>query len=373
MERLKKHGINCLQPKRIMISGKTRVQCFDKTGTLTKDGLDIVGFQPVRECRFFGAGAAAPTHPRGLCMPRKAYEGGPMPPPPHPQAAGDKMGAVLHPADLDAAHVVGLATCHSAEKCGEVIVASEVEYKMFEATGWSFTSDDGATPVVLQSTDGSSHVVLQRNDFDHERMTQSVVVRGPTGVNEIFVKVREERKKGRRLRAFLLFSPPFPALAPSPAHARKHPHPPGLVRDDRRALQAGQPAGRICGGGAAARARGVLRARLGQAFARPFSEWISGGLESTLRRRASKCAAESSGAEIEQGRPTSPPPLPPPARRRAHQPPAGRHRARPGPHGAHHLPQRDPGRQCADDRQTAGKSCAASRVSGLFSPHAPAS
>ena len=108
MERLKKHGINCLQPKRIMISGKTRVQCFDKTGTLTKDGLDIVGFQPVRECGFFGAGAAAPTHPGGLCMPRKAYEGGPMPAHPHPQAAGDKMGAVLHPADLDAAHVVGL-------------------------------------------------------------------------------------------------------------------------------------------------------------------------------------------------------------------------------------------------------------------------
>ena len=148
-------------------------------------------------------------------MPRKAYEGGPMPAHPHPQAAGDKMGAVLHPADLDAAHVVGLATCHSAEKCGEVIVASEVEYKMFKATGWSFTSDDGATPVVLQSTDGSSHVVLQRNDFDHERMTQSVVVRGPTGVNEIFVKVREERKKGRRLVARL---PPFlsPVSCPRP-------------------------------------------------------------------------------------------------------------------------------------------------------------
>ena len=46
MERLKRHGINCLQPKRIMISGKIRVFCFDKTGTLTKEGLDFVGFQP---------------------------------------------------------------------------------------------------------------------------------------------------------------------------------------------------------------------------------------------------------------------------------------------------------------------------------------
>ena len=48
MKRLKTRGIVSLQPKRIMISGKTRVQCFDKTGTLTKDGLEFVGFQPVR-------------------------------------------------------------------------------------------------------------------------------------------------------------------------------------------------------------------------------------------------------------------------------------------------------------------------------------
>ena len=68
MERLKKHGINCLQPKRIMISGKTRVQCFDKTGTLTKDGLDFIGFQPVRgvgegKAHFFVGDAAAATPP----------------------------------------------------------------------------------------------------------------------------------------------------------------------------------------------------------------------------------------------------------------------------------------------------------------------
>ena len=199
--------------------------------------------------------------------------------------------------------------------------------------------------------------------------------RGRAGADRGQRDFRQGKKRGEkgRLRAFLLFSLPFPALAPSPAHARTHPHPPGLVRDDRRALQTGQPAGRICDGGAAARARGVLRARLGQAFARPFGEWVAGGLRSMLRRRASTCAAGRSGAEIEQGRQTSPPPLPPPARRRAHEPPAGRHRARPGPHGAHHLPQRDPGGQCADDRQTAGKSCAASRVWGFLSPHAPAS
>ena len=43
---LQKNGINCLNPKRIAISGKIRVFCFDKTGTLTKDGLDFLGAIP---------------------------------------------------------------------------------------------------------------------------------------------------------------------------------------------------------------------------------------------------------------------------------------------------------------------------------------
>ena len=54
MKRLKGHGVFCLQPKRIMISGKVRVYCFDKTGTLTKDGLDFLGFQPVRGAGWLG-------------------------------------------------------------------------------------------------------------------------------------------------------------------------------------------------------------------------------------------------------------------------------------------------------------------------------
>jgi E1-E2 ATPase len=152
MERLKRRGINCLQPKRIMISGKTRVQAFDKTGTLTKDGLDFIGF--------------------------------------HPAAAAADALTLLPATAVDPLAQVGLATCHSAEKCADVIVASEVEFKMFEATGWLFTSADGATPVVLESPAGASYTVLQRNDFDNTRQTQSVVVQGPTGECDIFVKVR---------------------------------------------------------------------------------------------------------------------------------------------------------------------------------------
>ena len=43
---LQKKGINCLNPKRIAISGKIRVFCFDNTGTLTKDGDDLIGAIP---------------------------------------------------------------------------------------------------------------------------------------------------------------------------------------------------------------------------------------------------------------------------------------------------------------------------------------
>ena len=59
---------------------------------------------------------------------------------------------------------------------------------MFEATGWTFASGDGEVPVVLRSPSGGEYTLLQRYDFDHTRMTQSVVVRAPDGAQEIFVK-----------------------------------------------------------------------------------------------------------------------------------------------------------------------------------------
>lgn len=98
------------------------------------------------------------------------------------------MGPVLAAADAHKDHVVGLATCNNADKVGDTIVANEVEYKMFQATGWTFSSSDGVSPVVLNCDQGKAHVVHQRNDFCHSRMTQSVVVEKPCGTHEIFVK-----------------------------------------------------------------------------------------------------------------------------------------------------------------------------------------
>ena len=98
------------------------------------------------------------------------------------------MGPLLAAADLQADHLVGLATCNNAEKVGDTIVANEVEYKMFQATGWKFTSEDGASPVVLTCGEGKAHIVFQRNDFCHSRMTQSVIVQNYQGDKEIYVK-----------------------------------------------------------------------------------------------------------------------------------------------------------------------------------------
>ena len=98
------------------------------------------------------------------------------------------MGPLLSAADSHSDHLVGLATCNNAEKVGDTIVANEVEFKMFQATGWKFSSSDGVSPVVLTCGEGKAHVVHQRNEFCHSRMTQSVLVEKPCGVREIFVK-----------------------------------------------------------------------------------------------------------------------------------------------------------------------------------------
>jgi magnesium-transporting ATPase (P-type) len=102
MKRLKTRGIVSLQPKRIMISGKVRVYAFDKTGTLTKDGLDFLGFQPVVGGGSGGGEAGKPV----------------------------RLATALSPADgLAAADLPGLATCHTAEKCGDMVIANEVEVR----------------------------------------------------------------------------------------------------------------------------------------------------------------------------------------------------------------------------------------------------
>ena len=58
---------------------------------------------------------------------------------------------------------------------------------MFEATGWTFASADGVVPIVVRSPTGGDYTILQRFDFDHARMTQSVVVRAPNSDQAVYV------------------------------------------------------------------------------------------------------------------------------------------------------------------------------------------
>ncbi|KAG1712859.1 hypothetical protein DVH05_000594 [Phytophthora capsici] len=155
--RLEKKGIFSLNVKRISLCGKVRVFCFDKTGTLTKQGLDYLGIQPV-----------------------------------------DLISNSFLPVTKDTNNLMevtkcALATCHSLGSLDGNLVGNEVEVRMFEATGWQLLEREGQQPVVKSPT-GYELEFVKRFDFDHHRMSMSVVVRNKvTGRLLVFCKGSYER------------------------------------------------------------------------------------------------------------------------------------------------------------------------------------
>ncbi|GMF34884.1 unnamed protein product [Phytophthora fragariaefolia] len=155
--RLKKAGIFSLNVKRITLCGKVRVFCFDKTGTLTKQGLDYLGVQPV-----------------------------------------DMISNSFLPITKEYTSIIStmqyaLATCHSVGSLDGKLVGNEVEVRMFEATGWTLVEREGSQPVA-RSPSGDELEVIKRFDFDHHRMSMSVVVRNrKTGQIFVFCKGSYER------------------------------------------------------------------------------------------------------------------------------------------------------------------------------------
>ncbi|KAK1935781.1 putative cation-transporting ATPase 13A3 [Phytophthora citrophthora] len=155
--RLQKKGIFSLNVKRITLCGKVRVFCFDKTGTLTKQGLDYLGVQPV-----------------------------------------DMISNSFLPITKDSNNMMevtkcALATCHSVGSLDGNLVGNEVEVRMFEATGWKLLEREGIQPVVKSPT-GDELEFVKRFDFDHHRMSMSVVVRNKlTGRLLVFCKGSYER------------------------------------------------------------------------------------------------------------------------------------------------------------------------------------
>jgi len=162
--RLIKQGVFCVNPKRIAICGKVRVACFDKTGTITKEGLDFVGVEVVGTGK---AGGDAPVVPFD----------------PNARALGKTF-------------LRGLASCHALTKYGAQLVGNEVEVRMFEGCGWTLEELQGGNIRVQNSstTDtkedrrGDALEVVRRFEFDHARMSMSVVVRDAGGEAYSFVK-----------------------------------------------------------------------------------------------------------------------------------------------------------------------------------------
>ncbi|KAG6583087.1 P-type ATPase (P-ATPase) Superfamily [Phytophthora cinnamomi] len=144
---------------RITLCGKVRIFCFDKTGTLTKQGLDFLGVQPVKDTRFT-------------------------------PIVNDVKDA---PSSEELLYA--LSTCHSVGSLEDRLVGNEVEVRMFTATGWELVEKEGEQPYVKSNVEtGLELEFVKRYDFDHHRMSMSVVVRNrKSGKYYVFCKGSYER------------------------------------------------------------------------------------------------------------------------------------------------------------------------------------
>ncbi|GLE06646.1 hypothetical protein PINS_up016040 [Pythium insidiosum] len=152
--RLQDRGVFCLNPQRVPLSGKVRVFAFDKTGTITKEGLDFRGCLPVE------------VDPRS-----------------RQTAFHHEFNDMLSP-DLNLIMKFALATCHAVGYLDEELVGNEVEVRMLEATQWRLVEEhvldaysQDKVRTIVESPDGRHSLeILKRHEFDHQRVSMSVVV-----------------------------------------------------------------------------------------------------------------------------------------------------------------------------------------------------
>ncbi len=182
--RLSALDVFCINPKRIAIAGKVRVCAFDKTGTITKEGLDFRGVRPISSVQ------------------NKFLDGGILSFESIPQTADHSDGGqhITGPSGLGDTEnesnllVQGLATCHAVSMYGSEYVGNQVEVKMFSATGFTIVTKPGR-PVYIWGLIGGvtrEMEVLKRFEFDHARMSMSVLVRS-RGVVYAFCKGAAEK------------------------------------------------------------------------------------------------------------------------------------------------------------------------------------
>jgi len=135
-KRLLRKKIACSNAEDILVAGKVKIAFFDKTGTLTKQGLDFLSV----ESYWNGE----------ICLENRA------------ESAYARKG---------------MAACHTLSKIegtGQYL-GNSVDVVMFEASGASMGKNDKGASIITQAG-GNTLTILKRFDFDHSRMTQSVVV-----------------------------------------------------------------------------------------------------------------------------------------------------------------------------------------------------
>lgn len=152
-DRLARKRITCTQSESILVAGKVTCAFFDKTGTLTEQGLVYLN---VRTAAAWNVEQTA--------------------------VADDIM-------------TLGLAVCHSLtrSKQGELI-GNPVDSIMFQSSGATFDSLDNGLLKITDSK-GNKVNVVKHFDFDHTRMTQSVIVQKADGSLVAFVKGSAESVK----------------------------------------------------------------------------------------------------------------------------------------------------------------------------------
>jgi magnesium-transporting ATPase (P-type) len=139
-QRLASKSIACLDAERILVGGKVKIAFFDKTGTLTKQGMDFLSASV-----HVGKGNS------------EMYE---------------KPSGYLK---------IGMATCHSLTHTSQgLVVGNHVDKNMFLAVHGNLEQNIKDDTIRI-TVDGVAYSVLKRFEFDHHRMTMSVIIKDGDG------------------------------------------------------------------------------------------------------------------------------------------------------------------------------------------------
>lgn len=167
--RLRPLGIMCTDPHRLLAAGKVTVCCFDKTGTLTNSEMD---FRGVRAYSNGKVGELKMTVTRGSTIEKAMASCHEL----------SKIGSSF----FTIQHVKNKAPNVKLHLKTDTLLGTAVDVKMFAATGWDLLQGDDGN--VVSSPDGTRLAVVKRFEFDHHRMTSSVVARDESGRYTLYVK-----------------------------------------------------------------------------------------------------------------------------------------------------------------------------------------